>query len=171
MQFVRTDEITGLWSYLRSIDWSEPWFLGLGAFHLTCATLTYLTRRNTTLQGVVFAFFLVVVACSEYINEFASAHWSQFAKQQYFDSSGLFISVVLSMPLLINCLIIIVTWLKLSADLAGSIRRKQLRQHARQQAQTTSDNTIMGQTSQDSGSNGQTNGGEQDGVTRDKKNE
>ncbi|KAK7461547.1 hypothetical protein BaRGS_00038693 [Batillaria attramentaria] len=149
MQFVRTDEITGLWSYLQSIDWSEPWFLGLGAFHLTCMSVTYFTRRNTTLQCVAFAFFLVMVACSEYINEFASNHWRSFARQQYFDSSGLFISVVLSMPLLVNCLVIIVMWLKLSADLAGAIRRKQLRQQARQQGQTSQDSSSRGQTTSD----------------------
>ncbi|KAK7091808.1 transmembrane protein 18-like [Littorina saxatilis] len=143
MQQIRTDEITGLWTYLASIDWSEPWFLALGVFHVTCFLATYLTRNHLTIQGIVFACFLALVGCSEYINGFAAKHAGEFARQQYFDSNGLFISVVFSVPILVNCLIIVVLWLMTSANLMGSIRRKQLIQqrhlHKQQQEQQQQD--------------------------------
>ncbi|XP_076456743.1 transmembrane protein 18-like [Babylonia areolata] len=139
MQPIRTDEITGLWSYLKTIDWTEPWFAGLALFHVVCAITTFLTCRHHTLQGVVFALFLMLVGCSEYINQFAAQHWKKFSRQQYFDSNGLFISVVFSVPILINCLVIVVLWLKMSADLMRNIRRKQLQQGARKEGEATVD--------------------------------
>ncbi|XP_025090419.1 transmembrane protein 18-like [Pomacea canaliculata] len=147
MQMIRTDEITGLWTYLGSIDWSEPWFLGLGAFHLICIAATVLTRNHASIQGIIFAFYLVIVGCSEYINEFAANHWKVFARQQYFDSNGLFISVVMSVPLLINCIVIVVIWLKTSASLMAAIRTKQLQQKQAQKDTKESAGTTVGQSS------------------------
>lgn len=45
---------------------------------------------------------------SEYINEVAAHNWQTFSRQQYFDSNGLFISTVFCIPLLLNCMILIV---------------------------------------------------------------
>ncbi|KAL8581366.1 hypothetical protein ACOMHN_034444 [Nucella lapillus] len=137
MRPVKTDEITGLWSYLSTIDWTEPWFGALAAFHVVCAVITILTCRNHTAQGAIFAVLLVMVGCSEYINEFAAKHWKKFSKQQYFDSNGLFISVVFSVPILLNCLVIVILWLKMSADLMRNIRRKQIQQQAKRQGEAT----------------------------------
>ena len=36
-------------------------------------------------------------------------HGRKFTRQQYFDSSGLFISIVFSVPILMNCLVIVVS--------------------------------------------------------------
>lgn len=49
-----------------------------------------------------------MVYFSESLNELAARHWSSFSRQQYFDSQGLFISVVFSVPLLLNCMILVV---------------------------------------------------------------
>lgn len=53
-----------------------------------------------------------LVYFSESINELAAFHWSSFSRQQYFDSQGLFISVVFSVPILLNCMVLVVsaTW-------------------------------------------------------------
>lgn len=42
------------------------------------------------------------------INELAARNWQLFSRQQYFDSDGFFISVVFSMPILLNCMLILV---------------------------------------------------------------
>lgn len=36
-------------------------------------------------------------------------NWHSFSKQQYFDSNGLFISTVFSIPILLNCMLLIVS--------------------------------------------------------------
>ena len=46
---------------------------------------------------------------SEKINELGAKNWRVFAMEQYFDSNGLFISVVFSTPIILNCTIIVVT--------------------------------------------------------------
>ncbi|KAF3420672.1 hypothetical protein E2986_11360, partial [Frieseomelitta varia] len=54
-----------------------------------------------------------------------------FSRQQYFDSNGLFISIVFSVPILLNCMIMIASWLYQSSQLMTSLKRAQLRQQAR----------------------------------------
>lgn len=49
-----------------------------------------------------------MVYFSESINTLAATNWSSFSRQQYFDSQGLFISVMFSVPILLNCMILIV---------------------------------------------------------------
>lgn len=51
-----------------------------------------------------------VVYFSESINEYAAQNWKTFSKQQYFDGNGLFISTVFSIPILLNCMLLIVSW-------------------------------------------------------------
>lgn len=136
---IRINEIDGLVAYLRSIDWTEPWFSGLAAFHITCAILTVLTRKTGVLQSIYFATLMIMVFCAEYINEWAAKNWSLFAKQQYFDSNGFFISVVFSVPLLINCLVIVVSWLWDVGVLISSVKRMKIKQRNKQMEKQKAD--------------------------------
>ncbi|XP_033727595.1 transmembrane protein 18-like [Pecten maximus] len=112
MEPVKANEIQGIWSYLKQIDFNEPWFTALGIFHVTCFMITASTRNNTMLQCLHFMIMLLLVFFAETLNEWAANNWKLFARQQYFDSNGLFISVIFSTPVLINCLVILVIWLK-----------------------------------------------------------
>ena len=90
-----------------------------------------------------------MVYFSEYINEWAATNWQRFSKQQYFDSNGFFISTVFSIPILLNCMLMIVSfvflicktifficimffqgnWLYSSTQLMAKVKTAQLRQH------------------------------------------
>lgn len=129
---IKINEIDGLITYLQSIDWTEPWFSGLAAFHVTCAILTVLTRKTGVLQSIYFATLMILVFCAEYINEWAAKNWNLFAKQQYFDSNGFFISVVFSVPVLINCLVIVVSWLWDVGMLISNVKQMKIRQRSKQ---------------------------------------
>lgn len=60
--------------------------------------------------GLQLLFVLVfVVYFSEYINEVAAQNWQLFSRQQYFDSNGLFISTFFSIPVLLICMLMIVS--------------------------------------------------------------
>lgn len=78
------------------------------------AVLFFILRKCIFLTVITFftknKIFVVVllVYFSESINEIASSNWHVFSRQQYFDSKGLFISVVFSMPILLNCMLMVV---------------------------------------------------------------
>jgi hypothetical protein len=56
-----------------------------------------------------YQFTVLMVYFSDTINAYAAQNWITFSKQQYFDSKGIFISIVFSMPILINCMLLIVS--------------------------------------------------------------
>lgn len=141
MKTIQIDEITGIWSYLQTIDWSERWLWGLGAFHFLCALLTTVTRSRGTLQSIHFGIMLLLVYSAEIINEWASKNYRLFSKEQYFDSRGLFISIVFSVPILLNCLIIVMLWLWNVGNFISKVKRLKYKQQARAQGRKSSGNT------------------------------
>ncbi|BFZ21587.1 hypothetical protein BsWGS_24626 [Bradybaena similaris] len=117
MEPIKTTQITGIWTYLETVDWSDPWFSALLAFHILTFLVTFITRTRQMLQAVHFGALFVLVYSAETLNEIAAKNWKLFSRQQYFDSKGMFISLVWSAPLLMNCLIIVMMWILTSAQL------------------------------------------------------
>ncbi|KAH8291093.1 hypothetical protein KR054_008475 [Drosophila jambulina] len=136
---MEVSEVTGYWTFLLSIDWTDPWLIGLVAVHVLTTTTALLSRNNTNFQIFLFLVLLLAVYFTESINEYAAKNWSSFSKQQYFDSNGLFISTVFSIPILLNCMLLIGTWLYNSTQLMVSLKTAQLRERARQGRQNQED--------------------------------
>lgn len=121
---IRVDEIEGLWTYLSTIDWYDPWFRYLLLFHILCCLMTILItiKKIPILQFAYFGLLLMMVFFSENLNEWAAQNYKLFSKQQYFDSNGLFISTVFSTPILINCLVMVIMWLLNMSKLMSEVR-------------------------------------------------
>nr|CAD7432132.1 unnamed protein product [Timema monikensis] len=83
-------------------------------------------RRRTSIPREYVTVLLVYF--SESINEMAASNWNLFSRQQYFDSKGMFISLVFSVPILLNCMIMVANWLWQSSQLMINLKKAQLRQ-------------------------------------------
>ena len=50
----------------------------------------------------------MIVYLAERLNAFGASNWQRFAGQNYFDSNGVFVSTVLSTPLVFDMFVILV---------------------------------------------------------------
>ncbi|GLV45781.1 Transmembrane protein 18 [Carabus blaptoides fortunei] len=128
------NHIDGFISYIWSIDWKDPWLIGLLTFHIIVTLMALLTRNYGNFQVVLFLVLLLLVYFSESINEIASSNWKVFSRQQYFDSKGMFISIVFSIPILLNCMLMVGSWLWQSTQLMTKLKKAQLREKRKRES-------------------------------------
>ncbi|XP_017278698.1 transmembrane protein 18 [Kryptolebias marmoratus] len=122
--------ITSIWTFLASVQWSEPWLIGLLVFHAVCLLLTVVTCKFYRAQICHFLLILGLVYSAEYLNELAAMNWRSFSKFQYFDSKGMFISLVFSIPLLLNAVIIVMVWVYRTFSTMAELKTLQLKRKA-----------------------------------------
>ncbi|KAJ6665916.1 hypothetical protein lerEdw1_001388 [Lerista edwardsae] len=121
----------GVTRILTDTDWSEPWLVALVFFHVVCILLTYISFYRYRLQIGYFLSIMLLVFSAEYINELAAANWRFFSKHQYFDSRGMFISLVFSTPLLLNAIVIVIAWVSKMLNVMIELKTVQQKRKAR----------------------------------------
>uniref|UniRef100_A0A7S3L4C7 Transmembrane protein 18 n=1 Tax=Amphora coffeiformis TaxID=265554 RepID=A0A7S3L4C7_9STRA len=121
-------------AFRHAITWSEPFILSVLAFQIVMFMLTlYVGRRDATLAPRVTMLVLigVVVRSAEYINVWAAREWRSFATQNYFDQQGIFISIFLCAPLLLDSFIMLVMFLREAADLLIQVKRSEMKKKSK----------------------------------------
>lgn len=110
--------------FYAAVDWREGWLRALLAAHACLFVTIVVTRKNERVQGVMFCACAAIVFAAERINAWGAARWERFAEQNYFDRRGLFISVVLSTPLVVATLIILVNLLLIMTGMMVEVARR-----------------------------------------------
>ncbi|KAJ8009716.1 hypothetical protein DPEC_G00094430 [Dallia pectoralis] len=128
-----------MWMKTDTIQWSESWLIGLLVFHVVCFLTTFLTSRFYRLQICQFLVMVSMVYSAEYLNEVAAKNWRTFSKFQYFDSNGMFISLVYSVPLLLNTIIIVALWVYRTFFTMTELKTLQLKRKARREQNKKAD--------------------------------
>jgi transmembrane protein 18 len=89
-------------------------------------------ERGLTLRLIVMVTIAALVRGAEHLNQWASRHWMQFATQNYFDSRGIFVSVMLCAPLLLDSLIMLLFFLREASQLLIQVKTAQLKKQRKQ---------------------------------------
>ena len=72
---------------------------------------------------------------AEWVNSFAAKRWDTFARQNYFDKRGVFISVMYSAPLLCAAMFLLLNALRSASKLLIQVKRQELRAKAKAKTQ------------------------------------
>lgn len=117
--------------FFHSIDWKEPWLIGLLSFHAFLLLVTIISRRHINFQMCLFLLALAGVYLAERLNTVLAENWQSFATQNYFDTHGIFLSVLWSGPLLIISIVILINTMFSLCYLIVRWKRAELRHRAR----------------------------------------
>lgn len=100
--------------FIDSVQWSEPFIIGLILMQLTLFATVYLTRRQSVVQFAILSVLTVVSVAAEKLNRLGRTHWSSFASQNYFDRSGLFLLIFVCGPYIVVANFIVVSFCTIS---------------------------------------------------------
>ncbi|XP_062520594.1 transmembrane protein 18-like isoform X2 [Corticium candelabrum] len=102
--------LQGILLLLQNVDWSEPWIIGLLVFHSLSTGAVFLLYKTQAfnIQVALFGVLMVLACLTETVNEYGATHWKLFARHQYFDTNGFFITWMYAAPIVVNCLLIII---------------------------------------------------------------
>eukprot|EP01012_Entosiphon_sulcatum_P039505 TRINITY_DN5212_c0_g1_i1.p1 TRINITY_DN5212_c0_g1~~TRINITY_DN5212_c0_g1_i1.p1 ORF type:complete len:178 (-),score=35.01 TRINITY_DN5212_c0_g1_i1:58-567(-) len=139
------DEVIDYWgistflSFVKSVEWDEPWLIGLGVFHLVLALVALVVLRRKSDGGFVVLFCLIaaMIGSAKYINQMLAQTWPKFARHPYFDAGGAFISVVWSGPLMIVAFILAGVMMWRSFCLMASLGALRMKDKARREKKSS----------------------------------
>ncbi|XP_062520593.1 transmembrane protein 18-like isoform X1 [Corticium candelabrum] len=135
--------LQGILLLLQNVDWSEPWIIGLLVFHSLSTGAVFLLYKTQAfnIQVALFGVLMVLACLTETVNEYGATHWKLFARHQYFDTNGFFITWMYAAPIVVNCLLIIISWLWTTVQLMIRLKKAQRRTTSKQQAQQVQQTT------------------------------
>ncbi|KAL9180236.1 hypothetical protein ACHAXT_008206, partial [Thalassiosira profunda] len=101
-------------AFIAAITWDEPFIQCIVAFHVLVITAAIiLTRKGGVYSRMGLMVFVgILIRLAEWLNDIGARRWREFATQNYFDKSGIFMGIMLCAPLLLVCLALLLsmTW-------------------------------------------------------------
>jgi transmembrane protein 18 len=136
---------TSIWQQLdafrHAITWSETFILSIICFQILVFGVSCYACRSSTSMGfriTLMSLIAVVVRTTERLNDYGSQHWKSWGiSQNYFDQGGIFVCIMISAPLLVDCLIMLLAFLREASQLLVVVKSAQIKRQRMQQQQTT----------------------------------
>ena len=113
-------------AFKSAVTWSEPFVLSLVVFNVIITLLCFLASRKKYGRVFLMCIITAIIVSAQYINSYAAIHWESFATQNYFDQNGIFLSIMLCAPLLINSLGLLISLVLEAASLLVKVKVKEL---------------------------------------------
>ena len=95
-------------AFLSAVDFSEPAILLLLASHVVLFAVALRVREGGVGHGVLFGYLIGACFGMTYVNRVLGRNWEKVVRQNYFDESGVFLSVMVGLPYLGICLMLVV---------------------------------------------------------------
>lgn len=108
-------------AFSAAVDFTDPFVVGCLVFDMCFIVIVLGSLWWTALQKPLFFGSLFLAYTLEWVNAFCAGNWRLIAKQNYFDSHGLFLTVFLGGPLLAGAFVILVSGM---VDFYDSVRRE-----------------------------------------------
>lgn len=125
-------------AFRSAITWSEPFIIGIITFQIVMLFSTlFVTKRCRMGSGLVFLTILaVIVRSAEWLNQYGAKNWESFATQNYFDERGIFISIMMSAPLLFMAFFMLISYLREASSLLVKVKKQELKKKQMQRQST-----------------------------------
>ena len=136
--------------FVRAVDWTEPFFLYLGGFHLAAYVAVWRCGRSSSGAMVCLLAIMCLVLAASSLNELGSAHHASIFRTKtpdevggnllatgptnYFDKGGVFISAVFSAPLVVLAFLAQIRLFAEAASMMVTIKKGQLQAQQRADA-------------------------------------
>ena len=124
-------------AFRSAVNWTEPLIVTVLVFQIIMLALTLwaLRRGGTAVRISLLSLVAIVVRSAERINSYASSRWQDLATQNYFDQGGVFVLLFLCLPLILDCLIMLVGLLREASGLLVEVKTMEVKQKERSRRQ------------------------------------
>ena len=119
-------------AFSSAITWNEPFIYSLVIFHLIMIALMFIAvttkhSRSLEFRVALFVFLAVLVRCSEAANTYLRENFEEYGiTQNYFDAKGVFMMVMVCLPLLSVCFILLISFLIEAKNLMITVKRMEI---------------------------------------------
>lgn len=95
-------------------------------------TILATKKGGMTSRFSVMGTIFIVVRSAEKLNDYGSETWEKFASQNYFDKTGVFVSLMVSAPLLFVSACMLIAILREATTLLIDVKTHEIKAKARQ---------------------------------------
>ncbi|KAF9195338.1 hypothetical protein BGZ51_002853 [Haplosporangium sp. Z 767] len=114
--------------FISSVEWQQTWIQMILALHMTLFVIIIVLRNRPNPLAAMLFCTILLAALSEPLNGIGSRHWQLFSDDNYFDSHGVFTSLVWATPLLGNAMLAVLLLLRATVKLLIKVKKAQLQE-------------------------------------------